>query len=298
MVLAKNMEVQNMSSHVWRLVYSMVHRVNRVIPRSGRKASYSDCLIVGMYLWSVSWDRPLSWSCDRQNYNSWFRPRKLPSVSQFCRRIKTQRCQQILQAVHERLARTNNGTYAMFLDGKALPVGPCSQDQEARPGRIPGGFARGYKLHAIATQDRRLVTWAVAPLNVSELVVAKELLAQYKPRAVVLADGAYDCGTLYDEAAKYGGEFLTPLPDEPGKPRSRQSKLRLAAFERWHTKAAKYLYNKRLIIEQCFSNVCSYGGGLGPLPAWVRTLERVRRWVGAKILLYHARLMLRNAVKS
>jgi hypothetical protein len=35
------------------------------------------------------------------------------------------------------------------------------------------------------------------------------------------------------------------------------------------------------------------GGGLGPLPAWIRRLERTRRWVGCKIVLYHARLQWR-----
>ena len=35
------------------------------------------------------------------------------------------------------------------------------------------------------------------------------------------------------------------------------------------------------------------GGGLWNLPAWVRGLDRVRRWVGVKIVLYNARLALR-----
>ena len=287
-----------MSSHVWQRVYQIVYRVDRTIDRVGRKPKYSDARVVSMYLWSVWWDRPMLWACNRRNYTSWFRPRALPSVSQFCRRIKTERCQRILGAVYAQLARTDRSTYLMFLDGKALPVGPCSQDREARPGRIPGGFARGYKLHAIVTQDRRMVTWAVAPLNISELEVGRELIAQYQPRALLLADGAYDCGALYEETARHGGEFLTPLPDAPGSPRSRQSKVRLAAFEYWHTKAAQYLYKKRLTIEQCFGNAGSYGGGLGPLPHWVRTLERVRRWVGAKLLFYHARLMFKETVKS
>ena len=39
-----------------------------------------------------------------------------------------------------------------------------------------------------------------------------------------------------------------------------------------------------------------YGGGLGPLPPWVRTLERARRWVGAKLILHHARLAVKRAV--
>ena len=43
-------------------------------------------------------------------------------------------------------------------------------------------------------------------------------------------------------------------------------------------------------VERAFGVLTSTAGGLGPLPAWVRTLGRVRRWVGAKIILYNARL--------
>ena len=39
-------------------------------------------------------------------------------------------------------------------------------------------------------------------------------------------------------------------------------------------------------IERVFGVLCCTAGGLGALPPWVRTLDRVRRWVGAKIVLY------------
>ena len=37
-------------------------------------------------------------------------------------------------------------------------------------------------------------------------------------------------------------------------------------------------------------------GGLAGLPAWVRGLERVRRWVGVKIIVYNARLKARETL--
>lgn len=37
-----------------------------------------------------------------------------------------------------------------------------------------------------------------------------------------------------------------------------------------------------------------YGDGLGPLPARVRSLPRVRRRIGAKLILHHARLLIRS----
>ena len=94
-----------MDSHVWRLVYATVRSVDRSVPREGRSKRYSDVLIVGMYLWSVWHDRPLCWACDRCHYGSLFRPRRLPSVSQFCKRMQSERCQRVLERVYERLAR-------------------------------------------------------------------------------------------------------------------------------------------------------------------------------------------------
>jgi hypothetical protein len=43
--------------------------------------------------------------------------------------------------------------------------------------------------------------------------------------------------------------------------------------------------------------VCT-GGGLGPLPAWVRGLRRVTRWTGAKIILYNARIQVRKRMAA
>jgi hypothetical protein len=47
--------------------------------------------------------------------------------------------------------------------------------------------------------------------------------------------------------------------------------------------------------ELSFGNQPMYGGGLGPLPAWVRTLERVRCWAGAKVIIHHAQLAVKRA---
>jgi hypothetical protein len=38
-------------------------------------------------------------------------------------------------------------------------------------------------------------------------------------------------------------------------------------------------------IERRLGNLCCFGGGLAPLPAWVRTPHRVARWVAAKLII-------------
>src|SRR5512145_2895457 len=142
-----------MDSYTWKRIYREIAVLDRQLERSGRRPVYSDRLIVAMFVWSVAHDRPLCWACQRTSYGSMFRPRRLPSVSQFCRRMPTPRVQRMLEALHQRVARSSSPTDLMFLDARPLVVGACSKDPDARPGRVYGGFARGYKLHALVTRD-------------------------------------------------------------------------------------------------------------------------------------------------
>lgn len=79
-----------------------------------------------------------------------FRPRQVPSVSQLNRRIASERLDQLLKRLHRRLCGIDSAA-TLCIDGKALCVSPVSQDRDARSGHIPGGMARGFKLHAIVT---------------------------------------------------------------------------------------------------------------------------------------------------
>jgi hypothetical protein len=282
-----------MSSHVWRLVYQSLRRVNRRIPKQGRACQYSDTLIVGMYLWTVFHDRPLCWAVDRSNYSSLFRPRKLPSRSQFGRRIKSARCQMLLEALNRELASVDDVPNIFLMDSRPLRVGAYSRDPDVRTGYTKDGFAKGYKLHALATKQGSIVAWRLTALNRNDKPVAWELINEARPRGMVLADGSYDSGKLYDHVLEYGALLLTPLPDNVGGGHRPQSRARLLAARMW-ANGAEVLYGDRLGIERIFSQQSSFGGGLAPLPAWVRRWERVYRWITAKLMLYHARLALRR----
>ncbi len=72
-----------MDKDVWRHIMCAVRSADRRIQRVGRRPRYSDQRILKIYLWTAWHDRPLCWGCDRLHYNSLFRPRQLPSVSQF-----------------------------------------------------------------------------------------------------------------------------------------------------------------------------------------------------------------------
>jgi hypothetical protein len=54
------------------------------------------------------------------------------------------------------------------------------------------------------------------------------------------------------------------------------------------------LLRGRGAIERAFGNAGSFGGGLGPLPNWVRRPGRVERWVWGKLLINAARILHRR----
>lgn len=161
-----------MDRQQWIILRGLIRRAVREIGPS-RRVDFKDELIVAMYRWTVAHDRPLCWACDRDHYHRPFCPRRLPSVSQFCRRVKTERFQRYLQHLHDALTDQRALSAVNFLDGKPLAVGPYSRDLEAKTGYGTGRLDKGYKLHAMVTADRRIVAWSVLPLNVHEMAVAR-----------------------------------------------------------------------------------------------------------------------------
>lgn len=205
----------------------------------------------------------------------------------------------MIEHVHHRLARSPKPVTLAFIDGKALPISESSKDPDARTGRGNGRFSLGYKLHAFAMEDGRISTFFVHPMNDAEPRVSRErMVPLIPPGLVVLADGNYDSKFLYDGIRERGSLFFAPPRQTPQQRRSwdRTSEARRIAVEIWeqHPHFAKQLYQLRGEIERIFSRLTCFGGGLGPLPSWVRRIDRVTLWVTSKIAIYHARLIVRE----
>lgn len=288
-----------MDSKIWSIITKAIVKVNRRIPRTGRRPRYSDVLIARMYFWCVWHDRPLCWAVHRPHYNTLFRPRRLPSRSQFCRRVRTQRIERMIEAVSEELTRREHPAVVGFFDGKPLPVSRHTRDPEAKKGYADRGFARGYKLHAFATEDGRIMRFRVESMNTGEPNTARKLTDRIDPGCTVLADTNYDSAKLYQAVGDRGARLLTRLK---GHAKSAQQRRYMPSARKqvlllWEQRpqACKKKLRQRDQIERIFGALTSFGGGLSPLPAWVRRLERVRRWVAAKVALYHARLLIRQA---
>lgn len=287
-----------MERDIWMAVMK-VTRSLRGIRKRLRRPMYDDRLMVRLYLWSVLHDRPLCWACWRSSYGRLFRPRRLPSISQFCRRVSEKRFIELLHLVHRRLMQVGIAPALWFIDGKALPVGTYTTDPDARAGYGAGRVVPGYRLHALATDDGRIREFRILSMNHSEAATSLKMVRHIPRDAVVLADGGYDSKHLYNAIEQRGAHLFTRLRGRGRHPKRRISMghARREAVDAWTSHAAlcQQAMARRAQIERIFGTLCSAGGGLAPLPAWVRTLRRVQRWVTAKLIIYHARLDCRLA---
>ena len=59
----------------------------------------------------------------------------------------------------------------------------------------------------------------------------------------------------------------------------------MALLENLYNAFGTTLFSCRRAIEQFFGHLTAVGYDLSALPPWIRALERVRRWVAAKLLL-------------
>lgn len=305
-----------MDRELWTLLLPAIQRAAKRVGWHGgqRLPLYPNWLIVAIYVWCARHDRPLCWGCQRSSYHGLFRPRKLPSVSQFTRRIKSDDAQQILQLVHDQFAQRRLPCDAGSIDGKPLLVSPVSKDRQAKRGKISGGYGKGYKLHAMVNEHRRIVVWSVTGLNEDEKTVAREVLLTHlppmTPTSLILADSHYDSAPLHKQIAEpLGLCLLHPLigqvfVSEGGhQPRTlrRMGATRRELMRLWKQQPdlMRFVLKLRDQIERVFGVLCCTAGGLGTaLPPWVRTLVRVRRWVGVKIILYNLRLQVQQNQQS
>jgi hypothetical protein len=290
-----------MDREIWTSLRMSVKRVCRSFEFFGRKPTFSPQQIVLMYLWSVWQGGCLNWACNKIHYGDLFRPRQLPSVSQFRRRVSEEVFQSLLLKIHLDLASVGFSSPVKYLDGKPELVSPVSKDPDARNGHISGGYGKGYKLHAMISENRRIVIWSVMPLNVAEQSVALEMAAflESTPMGVMLADSNYDSAPLHKRLAVSDHRLLTPLKAQqrvkdgvhhPVTLRQMGAQRR-EALEVWkeYPELAKYVLKSRNNVEGAFSVLTMALNGGSP-PPWVRRLARVRRWVGAMLILYNVRV--------
>lgn len=281
-----------MERELWPILAGHLTELSRTT-RIGR-FTHPTPRILRVYLWAVIHDRPVSWACNKRNWPGVKPPLHLPNQSTMSRRLQQPHTIAMLGQLLDRLEPNVTEQLIWRIDGKALPVAKHSSDAMAKVGRGTGGFAKGYKLHAIYASNNRPLAYRVYPMNVDERVVAKQLLEQLPAsEGYLLADSNYETNPLYDQAANVGRVLVTPrrFRHAKGLGQSRQhSKHRLEMIGRMQSPSdfTQQLLAIRKQIETRFANLTNYSCGLTHLPPWVRG-HRVNLWVDAKFVIRLAR---------
>jgi hypothetical protein len=283
-----------MERELWPILYRELRAAARgVHPAAVR---YHPWVIAAVLLWAALHDRPVGWACDRRNWSATrLRPDRLPSAATVSRRARRADVAGFLDRVADRLRGGGPPGWELAVDGKPLPVGHCSKDPDARAGPL----GRGYKLHALWGGRCLPEAWAVTGLADYEGAVAERLLAGVSGKGVLLADGNYEASRLYDAAAAAGYQLVAP-PDrrDTGRGHRYQSPHRLRSLGWFADGLGPALLRGRGAIERAFGNAAAFAGGLGPLPAWVRRLGRVARWVWCKLVINAARILRRQRLAA
>ncbi len=279
-----------MERELWPPLYRALREVGKDFHQ--KYVQYQPWVLAAVFLWAAVHDRPVSWACQERHWSTTrLRPVQLPSQSTLSRRADGLPVGAILRALEQRLRQRGEQRLLSLLDGKPLLVSGVSKDKDAKRGRAAGGMGKGYKLHTLWSGRPLPEAWEVTPLNEAESVVGQRLVQQGPGAGYLLADGNYDSGGLYDDAAAAGYQLLTPLPENAGQGHRPQSRPRLRCRALWQGQFGREVYGLRYRVEQAYGSAVSFGGGLGPLPAWVRGRDRVRTWVWAKLLINAARIL-------
>jgi hypothetical protein len=274
-----------MEQELWKVLYMLACQLDKRRPHG----LYRDCDIVGVFLWAVIHDRPTCWATDLNNWPTHLKRQMLvPKQSTMSRRLSSQGVGKLLDDMsrHYVVISAMATLWVKMVDAKPLPIGGHSKDPEARWGRGVRGPAKGYKLFAIWGNGPMPLTWRVTPMNESELKMAPRMLPDLKGGGYLLGDCLYDSNPLY-ALARQNNHQLVARRKRPrtGLGHRRHDRDRLRAIQLLQTQFGKRLMAEREHVEQQFGHLTNFGGGLAPLPNWVRRIKRVRKWVQAKILI-------------
>jgi hypothetical protein len=140
-------------------------------------------------------------------------------------------------------------------------------------------------------------------MNCSESTAAAAMIPALGTEGYLLGDSLYDSNPLHELCAGCGLQLLAPRK-RPGTQLGHQEHdpSRLRAIDLLETRPAMTgpandcrnfgpsLYACRTGIERHFGQMGNFGGGLSPLPNWVRRPRRVAAWVAAKLILNGLRI--------
>jgi hypothetical protein len=280
-----------MERELWPRLYHLIMEVGQDLRLIG--VSFQPHIVLLVLFWAALHDRPMRWACRPRNWSTTTsRPPRLPSPATVSRRLRRVDTAMLMRAVVQRLRRGADPRLIALIDGKPLPIGGSGHDPEARCGRGAGMWAKGYKFYAIWAGRPVPETYRVYPMNVNEDKVAEEMIPDLTGGGYLLGDGEYDANGVFDAAGAAGYQLLAPREDPgAGLGHKYQSPYRRRCIELMRTAFGRGVWGLRRQIEPWFGVLVSFGGGLSPLPSWVRHLKRVWLWVSAKLVINGVRIL-------
>jgi hypothetical protein len=287
-----------MERELWPPLYRLIRETATDVRQ--KYVQYQPWVLVAVLLWAALHDRPMSWACQRRHWNTTtLRPHRLPSAATLSRRVDGVGVGLFWRALEARVRAAGSPALVAFVDGKPLPVGGNSKDPDARFGHGAGCVAKGYKLHAVWSTRPLPEAWEVTAMNGCEKAAAGRLIGQLGHGGYLVADGNYDASWVFDAAFARGYQLVAPgrSAKDPGCGKHYQSPHRDRSRALLRTPFGRAVYRTRTAIERSFGHAGSFGGGLGPLPAWVRGLPRVRTWVWAKLLINGVRIIRKQHLR-
>jgi hypothetical protein len=287
-----------MERNLWQQLYEVV--MSLAHPSATRGVSHSDRWVVLVHLWAAVHDRPTTWATAARHWPDDLRPARLPSQPTMSRRLRSGPVNALLNALLRRYRGQPGADWVKYLDGKPLPVGDFSKDPDACWGRGPDSYFKGYKLHAVWGTAPVPLAWEVRPANAGEPTTARWLVNRLAGAGYLVGDSSFDSNPLAEAAGRRGHQLVAPPKKKAGAGQGHhpQSALRLRGLAVLQQPFGRALYRSRSFVERCFGHLTSFGGGLGPLPSWVRRKHRVKRWVQAKLLINAARVSLRQPLAA
>ena len=324
-----------MEADLWPVLYRLIYEEDNRRPRK-KGVQYSDGRVLEVYCWAVLHDRPTSWACEQRSWagHERWRPRDrardLPCDSTMSDRLRTLSLRQLLATVLDRLRAVEpHRTRALSrllsvrtLDAKPLAVGAYSKDRDARWGQVSAkAKARGYKLFCAwdAAADDAVVpdAWTMGAMNRADSeAAATAIVPELAGDGYLIGDAAHDSNPLHEACETLVGRGrgrlrLVAPRKKPGTGLGhgagghRPGRLRSIEMTEWPVTRgttpcpfAAGLRAMRGDIERRFGNCTSFGGGLQPLPGWVRRPHRVALWVAVKLAVNALRQCRRKGLAA
>lgn len=259
-----------------------------------------------IFHWAVVHDKPVSWACVPGNWPPHMRRFPLPDQSTMSRRLRDPEVVDLLHRLEREMHDAPSGPPAFAaVDAMPLPIGPASHDRQSGYGYACAGTkARGYRLHVICGAGVA-IAWRLTPMQACESEIARRMVRGLEDGGWMVGDSSYHATRLFEACDEHGGiRLLAPRKRSQqggGVGHRKWPESRLEAIRRVESDPGEFvpdLLHQRSTIERFFGRLRCTGGGLGPLPAWVRGYRRVRLWVEAKLAVIGLRTRLKSRLTA